>query len=146
MTTFGETALFGWGQVISKQQLLHLVVYFSSPPPLQEKLVLCLTGGQVEYVFVVWRDTIFIVHTLGTLPVFASPSALKKEKKKTELRQVDWYTCLCDTLPITWLDKWLSHIPRYALGLSSVIQNGVTGRVSAAPLIKEALGCAVTHG
>lgn len=56
-------------------------VFFFTPPP--EKSVLCLTGGQVEYVFVVCRDTSFIVHTLGTQPVFASPSALKKKKKNT---------------------------------------------------------------
>ena len=46
-----------------------------------EKSVFCLTGGQVEYVFVVCGDTSFIVHTLGMQPVLASPSALKKKKK-----------------------------------------------------------------
>lgn len=71
------------------------------------------------------------------------PSALKKRAGKTWLI----YSAVGNTAPITRLWQCVSHILWCMLGLSSVFWNGAAQvEWAVPPLIKEALGCAATHG
>lgn len=135
-----KTALFGWGKVFSKQQLLSLFACFSPPPGINRS---------VFSLFAKWNMLLLSVGTSFSLFRLSAQNqfsfAFSSQKRCWDSLTYNILVSVKHCLSLDFRRR-LPHILWHTLGLSSAFWNGVTGGVSGASLIKEALGCAVTHG